>query len=204
MNISEAIHSIVEKRESVKGKFIKLKTEIDNIKQFCDEANKWLTNADWQYYLDSLDENHDLRITTPSIQAEIMELQKNVEKLSSSDSHKVGDLDRVVNRIKRGEFNFCFMGAWRQGKSFVLDRLLNMGEYIMPTSDLDATTGTVVSVRNNENPQYSEAKILYYTVEDMVDKIKGYINAAKFMNSLIRGIELSLVTFGDREPSQCH
>lgn len=175
MNIQQAIHSIVEGRENLKSSFLELKSTVDEAQAFCNEVNKWLVNPDWQYYLQSLHENDNLKVTIPAIRTDLDSLQERISKLVSTDSHKVGDLERVVNRITRGEFNFCFMGAWRQGKSFVLDKLLEMGEYIMPTSNHGATTGTVVSVRNNENPKYSDAKISYYTVEDLVGKIKGYI-----------------------------
>ena len=179
MNISETIHRIVNNRSELQSTFVELKKNIDEARFFCNETKKWLLNSDWKFYYNSLPQNDNVKSSIPSIEKGIESLQKKIELLVSSDANSIGDLDRVVDRINRGEFNFCFMGAWRQGKSFVLNQLLDLGEYIMPTSNKGATTGTVVAVKNNENPDKSEARIIYYTIDDIISKINDYSNYFK-------------------------
>lgn len=146
MSIQTSINKVIATRQSSKSEFAEAKSRLEDYRKNVDLFCALNNSNEWMALLRSLPENDRNLFQIAATKAS--EIKDKIESLVSSDISSVGELDRVLDRIERGEFHFCFMGAWRQGKSFVLDKLLNLGQYIAPNVNLGACTGTVVSIIN--------------------------------------------------------
>lgn len=173
MCIQNAINSIVQNRRDNNG-FLDDQIKIKNIRTYCETLKDWYSDPNWKFYLDKLPNSVALKTTITSVELMCEKIIKQISLLISDDQNKPGNLDMVINRIGRGEFNICFMGAWRQGKSFILQHLLNLDQYVMPVHDSNACTGTVVSIKNSGNDGIYEATVHYFTVEKITEIINRY------------------------------
>lgn len=177
--IKSEINKIVKTRKQSKEEFSRLKERIDKIKKsvelFCSLKNHpgWIHICDSQLSFES-------KQLFEAAMTKAETLKSKIDLLVSPDLNSVGELERVLDRIERGEFHFCFMGAWRQGKSYVLDNLLDLGPYIAPNVNQGACTGTVVSILNNGDPQKTEAFAKYYTIDEMCNIINAYLSYFNF------------------------
>ena len=99
-----------------------------------------------------------------------------VDRFLADCDETIAEMERLYKRFSRDHVHMSFVGKARQGKSLVMQQISGLDGSIIPSAAGEHCTGAKSVITNSDEPDVS-AEITFYSKEDIVGIVNGYIEA---------------------------
>lgn len=174
--ISEAVDAIIKQRKEKSPVLRRKKQELQQILEMLDafDALKWEIidkegNPLPGKYQHVVDQNPEMPDKLLGISTEVCRSQ--IKKAME-------ECDAAINRFDRDRINISVVGMAGTGKSFLLQRITNLDDYVIPSADGTDCTGAVSVIENypDMDADAVEATITFKTQEQMVNIVQEFLD----------------------------